>query len=327
MKSRGVAVVVAGWAVLSCSAPTQTDCTATQGWSDGNLDELSRVEVPFEPLVPQGFGMTARFGIPATRAADGGEVPSIVLGAEPLRFPASVESVGLDGGPASFQFHALVDGAPWPAEFSQDGGVVARPAPDKSGVANFEVTIAPPTSPGAHDVILVTIREAPSLALGGALTWLVNSTSLQGALGPSVPVVEVPRSGNGSGLRAPNGTWVLWPAVFVPDAGAFAWTAHLEEESEEARTSCVGSVRRYRLVAFLDGAPWRFAGNEAHLDVDIQVGAAAEAAVSFTGLPNDGGHVLTVLMQQNPGRYQVRPDGTPSPWFNMLVSELGTARW
>lgn len=328
MRVRAAIQVVLLLGVLaSCDTAPRGDCSSEQGWSAGALAGLVSEQPPFEPIEPQGFGVRTQAGVPVVRSAEGVLLPSIVASDAGLVFPVSVESVALDGGAAPFQFHVYLDGEPWPLTFTQNGDVVARPDAGSTGLAAFEVGLPAPAEPGAHDLLLITIREKPILGIGASLTWLHGGTQLGGANGPAAAATPKPRTGLGSELRGSDGSIILFPVQLVPEAGVFAWTAHLEDDSAESARSCEGTLRRYRLLAFLDGAPWPIPGGQHHLDVDVPVGAAADVGFRLEGLPTDSGHAVSVLLQQNAGRFQVRPDGSVGPWFNMLVAELGSSWW
>lgn len=314
-------------AFLACGGGEKADCSAEQGWSDDVLSGLTSEQSTFSPLEPRGFGLNTRAGMPLVRGADGGLILTIVAVDTGFNFPVSIESVAFDGGPAPFQLHAYLDGEPWPLTFSQNGATVGRPAADASGVATFEVGCPKPRDRGAHDLVLVTSSDKPAGAVGAGLTWVYGETTQRGATGPTAMARFVARDGSGGQLRGPDGSIIFFPVRFAPQAGVFEWTAHLEDDSDEAARTCEGSMRRYRLFALLDGAPWPFSTGLHHLDVEVPIGAAGEVTFRLEGLPDEPGHVVVVLLQRNAGSYQVRPDGTLGPWFSPIVAELGAAWW
>lgn len=317
-----VLLVLAG-----CGAGTEpVDCSSTQGWSDDAVSLLTVEEAPLTSLRPKGYGVSARLGVPAVWTAQRVPVPAVVISSGSLRFPVSVESVASDGGFAPFQFHVLLDGEPWPATLVQDGGTVVRPLAAPNGIADFEVNIPAPVEAGAHDLVAITAREKPVGVLGLAQAWVFNSTAIVPP-GAAVSGRAVARTGNGSQVVTSDGGIVALPNSHVPAGGRFSWVAHLEEDSEEARTTCVGTVRRYRLIATLDCALLPFAGGEFHLDVEAPVGGAIEVPFELDGLPTSAGHSVVILLQLNPGYFQARPDGTTTPWFFPLVGEVGSTWW
>lgn len=312
----------------SCGAPAnREDCSSQQGWSDEALASVRVEATPASPVTPTGSGLNASFSTPVALESDGGQLTSLVVSNGPLSFPVSVESADGDGGSIPFEVHVFVDGEPWGIELRQDGGVVSSPSFGPNAVADFEMSVGAPSEPGAHDLVLLLTRREAALFGGIARTWLNEGTQPLGAQRQPVEATLVSRTGAGSSIRTADGLPVFRPNRYVPNAGQFVWTVHLEEESSAERTTCKGSNRTYRLFALLDGAPWAFSGNQYHVDIEVPVGAAGEAQISFDGLPGQTGHVLSILKQQNPGRFQVRPDGELSPWYDPLVTELGATGW
>lgn len=308
--------------------PIPEDCTDSQAWSDAELAQL-RTQLPeFVASEAEGFVLADRLGLPGSWTRDGGFLPNTIVWNGPMTFPVSVESRGLDGGPAPFGVLAFLDGERWPANAMQDAGAVVEPTPGPDGVATFELSIPAPALEGAHDLVLLTVRNRPQNVLASSWIWIVGSTApLRGANGPGLPVSQVSRTGNGPNIRAADGSYVMKPARFAPDAGSFSWTAHLEEPAADLDQRCPGAVERFRLFAVVDSEPWPFADGEYHLDFDFRVGTAVEGVVDLSGLPNDEGHAVTILLQRNPGRYADRPDGTLSPWFSGVVTEVGSTWW
>lgn len=318
--------VVCGVLLLLSACSPPEDCSFQQGWSDETLAGLSSEPAPFTPLTPS-FSefMIVAAGVPVTRQADGGFIAGVIVSPGSFTMPVSVQSLRADGAKQPFFVTVFVDGEPVAAELRQDGGVVASPHFDSGPIANFEVAVPEPAMPGAHDFVLFIVQE-DGHAAGLPATWLDRGTTLVGAGREAARGTIVPRKESGSVFFMADGGLVAGTRAGAPEGGRFEWMAHFEGGGAGAMV-CRGVPSRLRLVSFLDGAPHRFEGGVWSIDVDVPQDAALEAPVVFPDLPMDGGHVLTPVVFEGVARYQVRPDGSISPWFSPLVQSLLVAHW
>jgi hypothetical protein len=70
-------------------------------------------------------------------------------------------------------------------------------------------------------------------------------------------------------------------------------------------SNCSREEERARVVAFFDGEPLRFRGDEDSFDVVVPAGTAVELPLTFDGLPVDGSHWIEFWAIWSPTRIPV----------------------